>query len=114
MVWKIVKLKPNDMRHIQKTLLGFLYFLTSVTQADQVSGQMISANCFTCHGTEGRFSSQSFRSLARLTPEEIATELLAFKYGKRPATIMDRIAKGYSDEAIRATADYFTYGPNGE
>ncbi len=91
-----------------------LYILASAVWAGPVSGQMISANCFTCHGTEGHFSSPSFRSLASLTPEEIATELLAFKYGKRPATIMDRIAKGYSDEAIRATADYFTYGPNSD
>jgi sulfide dehydrogenase cytochrome subunit len=31
----------------------------------------------------------------------------AFKSGERPATLMDRIAKGYTDEEIEAMAKYF-------
>jgi len=31
----------------------------------------------------------------------------AYKEGTRPATIMNRIAKGYSDEEIKAMAGYF-------
>jgi cytochrome c553 len=33
--------------------------------------------------------------------------MLDFKNGRRPATIMHQIAKGYSDEQIAAIAAYF-------
>ncbi|HYG84858.1 MAG TPA: sulfide dehydrogenase [Azospirillum sp.] len=43
-------------------------------------------------------------ALASLPPEEIIAAMRAFRGGERPATVMDRIAKGYSDEEIRAIA----------
>lgn len=36
--------------------------------------------------------------------EDIADAMLAFRTGERPATVMDRIARGFSDEEIRAIA----------
>ena len=33
--------------------------------------------------------------------------MLAFRSGAQPATVMDRIAKGFSDEEIRAIAAWF-------
>ena len=40
--------------------------------------------------------------------EEYFTETMqAFKDGSRKATVMDRIAKGYSDTDIKAMGDYF-------
>jgi cytochrome c553 len=38
---------------------------------------------------------------------DIAEAMLAFKSGTRPATIMDRIAKGFSDEETRALATWY-------
>ena len=34
-------------------------------------------------------------------------QMLAFKAGSRPATVMTQLAKGYSDEQIRQLAAYF-------
>ena len=34
-------------------------------------------------------------------------EAFAFKAGQRPGTIMDRIAKGYSEDEIRAIAAWY-------
>ena len=31
-----------------------------------------------------------------------------FREGKRPATVMHQIAKGYSDQQIEAVGDYFS------
>ena len=31
----------------------------------------------------------------------------AFRSGEKPATIMDRIAKGFSDDEIKAIADWY-------
>ena len=40
--------------------------------------------------------------LAGLPREHIATQMRAFRDGKRPATVMHQIAKGYTDAQIDA------------
>ena len=42
-----------------------------------------------------------------LPAAEIADRMIAFKAGSRPATIMDRIAKGFSEDEIRAIAAWY-------
>jgi len=37
----------------------------------------------------------------------IAEAMIAFRSGARPATIMDRVAKGFNDSEIRAIADWY-------
>ena len=38
---------------------------------------------------------------------DIASQMVAFKAGQRAGTIMDRIAKGFSDDEIRAIAAWY-------
>jgi cytochrome subunit of sulfide dehydrogenase len=38
---------------------------------------------------------------------QITTAMTEFRTGKRPATVMDRIAKGFSDDETKAIAAYF-------
>jgi cytochrome c553 len=38
---------------------------------------------------------------------DIADAMIEYKSGKRAGTIMDRIAKGFSDEEIRAIAAWY-------
>jgi sulfide dehydrogenase cytochrome subunit len=61
--------------------------------------------CFTCHGTDGR-SEGAILPLADKDQAFIAAQLRAFKAGTLPATIMDRIAKGFSDRDIDEIARY--------
>ncbi len=35
----------------------------------------------------------------------------AFRTGQRPATVMDRIARGFSDDEIKAIAAWFSAQP---
>jgi cytochrome subunit of sulfide dehydrogenase len=42
---------------------------------------------------------------------ELAAHLAAFKQGTARATVMDQVAKGYSDEELAALADYFARLP---
>ena len=37
-------------------------------------------------------------------PAEIIAAMLAFQSGERPSTVMERIAKGFSEDEIRAIA----------
>lgn len=69
------------------------------------SAAVVAANCFTCHGPAGR-SPGSIPSINALGAADIATALKQFKSGERPATVMDRHAKGYSDAEIEAVAGY--------
>lgn len=64
------------------------------------------ASCANCHGTNGR-AQPGMESLAGVAKEDIIKKMLDFKAGRRPATIMHQLAKGYSDEQIEAIAGYF-------
>jgi cytochrome c553 len=46
-------------------------------------------------------------SLESFTAEQIVTAMQACRSGSRPATVMNRIAKGFSDEEIKAIADWY-------
>ena len=68
----------------------------------------LAANCAACHGTQGRPASGSnVSALAGRQAGEIVEIMGQFKEGKRPATIMHQIAKGYSDAEIAALAAHF-------
>ncbi|MCM8624374.1 cytochrome c [Accumulibacter sp.] len=65
------------------------------------------ANCFNCHGTDGK-STTAMPSLAGRDREYIEETMKAYKRGERPATIMQQLAKGYTDDEIAILADYFS------
>jgi cytochrome subunit of sulfide dehydrogenase len=69
-------------------------------------------NCAACHGTNGREAPGSaVPGLAGRLAGEIVEAMAQFKEGKRAATLMHQIAKGYSDAEIAAMADYFSKQP---
>jgi sulfide dehydrogenase cytochrome subunit len=74
--------------------------------ADTASGRMLGATCAGCHGTEGK-AEGAIPSIYGTPKDQMISTMQAYKSGKRPGTIMNRIAKGYSDEEIQAMAEYF-------
>lgn len=71
------------------------------------SGAMLANACTGCHGTDGVSRGPASPTIAGITKDYFVDTMKAFKEGKRAATIMDRIAKGYSDAEINAMATYF-------
>jgi len=72
----------------------------------------LAANCAGCHGTNGRPAPKStLPGLAGKPSAELNTAMVQFKQGKKPATLMHQLAKGYSDEELAALADYFSKQP---
>lgn len=72
----------------------------------------MAANCAMCHGTEGRqVAGSTVPGLAGRPADTLVDALKAFKDGKREATIMHQIAKGYSDAEIAALAAWFAKQP---
>jgi len=71
------------------------------------SGRNLAAACANCHGTNG-VSQADLPSLAGRERSELARQMQDFKTGRRPATVMHQIAKGYSDGQIEAIAAYLS------
>jgi cytochrome c553 len=72
----------------------------------------MAANCAACHGTNGRPSPGStLPGLAGKPKEEFVMAMAQFKSGKKPATLMHQISKGYTDAEIDAMADHFSNQP---
>lgn len=70
---------------------------------------ILAGTCFNCHGTEGR-SPGAIPSIAGRPEAALRAQLLAFKSESPPAatTVMNRLAKGYTDAEIDALARYFS------
>ena len=62
-------------------------------------------NCFSCHGTDGR-SPGAIPSLTNMSPQQALLVLKEFKTDVRPATVMTRHTKGYTDAELEALANY--------
>lgn len=74
---------------------------------DPLQVRSMAASCATCHGTNG-VSQPGNESLAGVNKDELLKKMLDFKTGKKPATIMHQLSKGYSDEQLAALASYFS------
>ncbi len=76
-------------------------------QAEMPSGAVLANTCFSCHGPDGR-SAGDMPTIAGKSENFIIEKLKAFKSDSLDATIMNRIAKGFSDEEIAALAKFFS------
>lgn len=70
---------------------------------------VFAASCTNCHGTDGR-SPGSIPSIAGRPESVLLAQLKAFKSDTPPAgtTVMNRLAKGLSDEHLAALAQHFS------
>jgi len=64
------------------------------------------AGCSGCHAASDKVATPVPR-LAGRNPADIVAAMQAFRSGQRAATVMDRIAKGFSDDEVRAIADWY-------
>ena len=64
------------------------------------------ASCSGCHPTSTRVASPVMR-LSGLDQAQIVKALQDFRAGTRASTVMDRIAKGFTDPEIQAIAAYW-------
>lgn len=62
--------------------------------------------CGACHGTYGH-SIGPTPSIAGKPEEDFVKDMLEFKSGQRVSSIMNRIARAYTEEDITALAQFF-------
>jgi len=86
---------------------GIVFGLPAHAQpTDPNLGRNLAAACANCHGTSG-VSLPGMPALAGQQKDYLVQQMQEFKSGKRPATIMHQIARGYTDQQIEALASYF-------
>jgi len=74
--------------------------------ADAEQGRNLAAACATCHGTNGA-NAGGLPDLAGQPRDRLSQQLRDLASGKRPATIMHQISKGYTDSQVDALAGFF-------
>lgn len=85
-------------------MLASLSFYASA--ADPLQVRSLAASCANCHGTQG-IAQPGMESLAGKPKDDLLKAMLDFKAGKKPATIMHQLSKGYTDEQLEQLAAYF-------
>jgi len=72
----------------------------------QPSHRMLGDACAGCHGTRGH-SASPMPIIAGLPEAYLKQTMRDYKSGKRPSTIMGRVARGYDDAEIDSLAAFF-------
>jgi len=88
------------------SVAGALAIAAWPAQAQQA--RYLAANCANCHGTDGHAVGDGIPALAGMPQVRFVERMRAFREGKRSATIMHQIAKGYSDDQIARMAEHFS------
>jgi sulfide dehydrogenase cytochrome subunit len=77
--------------------------MTAASAAEVPPG---AASCTGCHAEKPNVDTPVPR-LAEQDANAMVAAMQAYRSGQRPATVMDRIAKGFSDDEIKAIAAWF-------
>ncbi len=70
--------------------------------------QLAQESCIGCHGGPSAAGAVAVPGLAGRDAQELRAIMAAFRAQERPATIMTRIVRGFSDDELAAAADYFS------
>lgn len=81
--------------------------MSSQAAAEASRSAVLASTCFACHGTDGK-SPGSIPSIYGYPAEVMEMQLRTYRDGTRAATVMDRHAKGYTDEEIGMIAKYLS------
>ena len=81
-------------------------WVQSTEPVESANGWSLSVSCAGCHGTFGE-SFSSIPSINGMDKEEFIRKLSEFKEGVRPASVMDRIARGFDERDFEKMAIYF-------
>ena len=96
------------MKALPAAALLALLATTAAQAADPNLGRNLAATCANCHGTNGKaVAGSGMGSLAGENKANMLQNLTDFRNGDRPSTIMQQIAKGYSEAQLTLIADYF-------
>jgi cytochrome c553 len=94
---------PEVRMILLRIVVGIATILAWTLPASAASPPVGAASCSGCHSPRAGTTSPVARLNGR-DADELFAALAAFRDGSRPATVMTRIAKGFSDDELRAIA----------
>ncbi len=101
-------MKKTTSKNIALAAIPLLLLISGcANKAVDYRSAMLANPCAGCHGTDG-VSPGSIPPLNGLSSKYIASSMQDFKTGQRKGTVMNRIAKGYTDEEIKLMANTFS------
>ena len=105
------------MSRLVKTACGLVLLALACFAAAQDAPQALytralAANCAACHGTDGHpLPGTHVPALAGKSRQLLLQRLHAFADGSRHSTVMQQIAKGYTEAQLEELAGYFAGQP---
>lgn len=87
--------------------LGLVLTSAEAAAAGFAPAELLGQNCAACHGTDGREFNEAMPALAGMDKQNFIRAMTEFRQGERPAIVMDRIAKAFTDEEVEAMAEFF-------
>ncbi len=86
---------------------GGFAFPGALMAAPPDAGAMLAGTCYGCHGPAGSSLGPATPTISGMATETFMDYMKAYQEGTRPTTVMDRIAKGYTEAELKLMADYF-------
>ncbi len=110
---KISSLSLFDGPAMLSRLITFLILTVAagLLAPARADGTLLAYGCAGCHGTNGISQGPATPNLAGMESQYFIETMSAFRNGRRASTIMDRIAKGYSEEEVKVMAAFFAAQP---
>lgn len=105
-----MRLRPAISKPFAAALLAAAFPVLPVAaqETSALRVQALAATCANCHGTQGRaVEGAAVPGLAGMPAAYLVEQVKAFRSGARPATVMQQLAKGYSDAQVEQVAAYF-------
>jgi cytochrome subunit of sulfide dehydrogenase len=87
--------------------LAAMIAMPATAHAQISRGELMATSCFACHGTDG-YSSGDMPTIDGMSKADIIKAMNGYRSGLVASTLMDRHAKGYTDEEIAEMAQYLS------
>jgi cytochrome subunit of sulfide dehydrogenase len=91
---------------LKRAALAVAVMLLPLGAAGAADAPPGASSCSGCHPVSRAVETPAGRLIGH-SSAEIVTAMQAFRSGQRSSTIMDRIAKGFTDAEIKAIADWY-------
>lgn len=85
-----------------------VFSVTTPAMANQMDAAILAETCAGCHGTDGSSMGMASPSLAGMDKEYFRLSMMDYASDTRAGTVMNRIAKGYTEADFVAMATYFS------
>ncbi len=87
--------------------LALIFTFSNAQGSNADDSRIWASQCFQCHGTNG-YPVGDMDEIGGKDPNSLYEELIEMKYRGKTEGIMDLHARGYSDEQLRAIAEYIS------